>query len=557
MLKAYRAGASSMLVQIIRELGIPDTIDNMVQWDPKQCKHSPGTHALAMMVNILMGRTALYRVEEFYDNLDVPFLFGMDAHASDFNDSVLGRTLDKIFEAGPKRVFSAAALRAAMREDVKVDVVHVDTTSWSLAGIYADSVAESEALHITYGFSKDRRPDLKQFNYGLVVSRDGIPLIGEAMDGNTSDKVWNRHIIEELVSKLASDLDSLVYVADSAAVTKDNLDLIAEKGIKFISRLPATFKQEGMVKDRAWADGSWQELGALTLNPKRDSAVYKCKDYIAEIDGRPYRLIVVHSSKLDKRKANKFERDLSKQKVELDEKIAELGALEFACEPDAQAALNRLRQECTGSFYSISGNVESEEVVLKRARRGRPRKGEEAPTKTVWRAKASVGPLNEEVYEHAKQKASCFVLITNIHDAGEYPADKVLLEYKEQSCVELSFKAIKEPEFVGAMYVKKPERLEALAYVVLLAALVRAVMQRRARRYAEATDEPLPIPGKRTSMRPTARMILDSFDTIIVIILPDGTRALADTRLFPDKMFNALGISPSVYVHCSSKNYDP
>lgn len=133
----------------------------------------------------------------------------------------------------------------------------------------------------------------------------------------------------------------------------------------------------------------------------------------------------------------------------------------------------------------------------------------------------------------------------------------MLLEYKEQSCVELSFKAIKEPEFVGAMYVKKPERLEALAYVVLLAALVRAVMQRRARRYAEATDEPLPIPGKRTSMRPTARMILDSFDTIIVIILPDGTRALADTRLFPDKMFNALGISPSVYVHCSSKNYDP
>ena len=128
----------------------------------------------------------------------------------------------------------------------------------------------------------------------------------------------------------------------------------------------------------------------------------------------------------------------------------------------------------------------------------------------------------------------------------------MLCEYKEQSCVELSFKAIKEPEFVGAMYVKKPERLEALAYVVLLAALVRAVMQRRARRYAEATGEPLPIPGKRTSMRPTARMILDSFDTIIVIILPDGTRALADTGCFR-MMFNALGISPSVYVRSSSK----
>jgi transposase len=224
--------------------------------------------------------------------------------------------------------------------------------------------------------------------------------------------------------------------------------------------------------------------------------VYKCKDYIAEVDGRLYRLIVVHSSKLDKRKASKLERDLSRQKAERDEKIAELGAVEFECELDAQAALNRLRQECSGSLYGISGNVEAGEVVLRRARRGRPRKEEEFPTKTVWRVKASVGPLNEEAYEHARQRASCFVLMTNIHYAKEYPADKVLREYKEQSCVELSFEATKEPEFVGAMYVKKPERLEALAYVILLSALVSVVMQRRARRYAEATGEPLPIPGK-------------------------------------------------------------
>ena len=100
----------------------------------------------------------------------------------------------------------------------------------------------------------------------------------------------------------------------------------------------------------------------LTLNPKRDSVVHM-QGLHAEIDGRPYRLIVVHSSKLDKRKANKLERDLSKQKVELERKIAELGALEFACEPDAQAALNRLRQECSGLFYDVSGNVEAEEVT--------------------------------------------------------------------------------------------------------------------------------------------------------------------------------------------------
>ncbi|MEA4884889.1 MAG: DUF4277 domain-containing protein, partial [Clostridia bacterium] len=52
-----------------------------------------------MLINILMGRTALYRVDEFYDLQDVPILFGAETVAEDFNDSVLGRTLDKVFDA--------------------------------------------------------------------------------------------------------------------------------------------------------------------------------------------------------------------------------------------------------------------------------------------------------------------------------------------------------------------------------------------------------------------------------------------------------------------------
>ncbi len=123
-LRAFSAGSGAMIGHISRELGIVETVDNMVKWDPRQCKHSPGTRVLAMLINILMGRTPLYRVDEFYELQDVPVLFGAEAVADDFNDSVLGRTLDKIFGAEPKKVFGAAAMRAALREDVKFDVVH-------------------------------------------------------------------------------------------------------------------------------------------------------------------------------------------------------------------------------------------------------------------------------------------------------------------------------------------------------------------------------------------------------------------------------------------------
>ena len=561
LVRAYSAGPAAMIGQVIRELGIVETVDSMVRWDSKQCKRSPGTHVLAMLINIFMGRTALYRVDEFYELQDIAVLFGADASADDFNDSALGRTLDKIFEAGPKRVFGAAALRAALKEDVEFGVVHSDTTSWSLKGLYESSSPDDEAFFIAHGYNRDHRPDLKQFNYGLVVNGEGIPLLGYASDGNESDKVWNRRVIEELVEGFTDHLTDLVYVADSAAVTKGNLDLIAAKGIRFISRLPATFAQEQEVKDRAWSDGGWIDAGVLTENPKRDSAFYRYQEYVVDIAAqtavRPYRLIVVHSSSLDKRKAKTLEKNLLKQREELEAQLEQLSKVEFACEPDARAALERVRSENRDALYMIAGDVQAEEAILKRRRPGRPRKDEPLPTKTIFRARASVGDLKEREYAELKLRASCFVLITNMLDEEEHPAEKVLRDYKEQTAVELQFKAIKEPEFVGAMFVKKPERLEALAYVVLLAAMVRAIIQRRARRYAEITNEELPIPGKRMTKRPTARMILDSFDAVVVVILPDGSRMLSESKLFPHKMFRALGVSPSVYVTIPRETWDP
>jgi transposase len=561
LVRAYSAGPAAMIGQVIRELGIVETVDSMVRWDSKQCKRSPGTHVLAMLINIFMGRTALYRVDEFYELQDIAVLFGADASADDFNDSALGRTLDKIFEAGPKRVFGAAALRAALKEDVEFGVVHSDTTSWSLKGLYESSSPDDEAFFIAHGYNRDHRPDLKQFNYGLVVNGEGIPLLGYASDGNESDKVWNRRVIEELVEGFTDHLTDLVYVADSAAVTKGNLDLIAAKGIRFISRLPATFAQEQEVKDRAWSDGGWIDAGVLTENPKRDSAFYRYQEYVVDIAAqtavRPYRLIVVHSSSLDKRKAKTLEKNLLKQREELEAQLEQLSKVEFACEPDARAALERVRSENRDALYMIAGDVQAEEAILKRRRPGRPRKDEPLPTKTIFRARASVGDLKEREYAELRLRASCFVLITNMLDEEEHPAEKVLRDYKEQTAVELQFKAIKEPEFVGAMFVKKPERLEALAYVVLLAAMVRAIIQRRARRYAEITNEELPIPGKRMTKRPTARMILDSFDAVVVVILPDGSRMLSESKLFPHKMFRALGVSPSVYVTIPRETWDP
>ncbi len=63
----------------------------------------------------------------------------------------------------------------------------------------------------------------------------------------------------------------------------------------------------------------------------------------------------------------------------------------------------------------------------------------------------------------------------------ELSARDVLKEYKGQVHVERHFHFLKDPLFVGALYVKKPKRVEALGYVLLLACLLYSLLERRLR----------------------------------------------------------------------------
>lgn len=79
-----------------------------------------------------------------------------------------------------------------------------------------------------------------------------------------------------------------------------------------------------------------------------------------------------------------------------------------------------------------------------RSRPGRSRQDGPLAAKTIYRARAAVGDLKEQEYAESRLRGSCFVLITNILDAEEYPAEKVLRDYEEPTAVGLQFKAIAE-----------------------------------------------------------------------------------------------------------------
>ncbi len=78
-------------------------------------------------------------------------------------------------------------------------------------------------------------------------------------------------------------------------------------------------------------------------------------------------------------------------------------------------------------------------------------------------------------------------------------------EYKQQSRVE-----------ARSSFLKKQSRMEAFGYVLPMALLMATLLERRVHKNLEAEGTPIMIPGKRGTMRPTVRMILDMLDTVQV-----------------------------------------
>ena len=76
-----------------------------------------------------------------------------------------------------------------------------------------------DSFHITRGYSKDHRPDLKQYMIGNVVQEDGVPLVSKPLNGNTADPKWNEMCLELL--KVVLRQEHLIYVADSKLVNAE------------------------------------------------------------------------------------------------------------------------------------------------------------------------------------------------------------------------------------------------------------------------------------------------------------------------------------------------
>lgn len=554
-IEAYQVHHLPIVKAYADKIGVVEVINQLV---PTEMDIDPGTIVLGMILDTLRGRSPLYRLQDAFAQQDTELLFGKAIPAEAFNDDTVGRVLDRLYDTGTIKLFTACAVRADQVFGLDKRYVHFDTTSVSVYGDYLPREDQQEQAQevpftITHGYSKDKRPDLKQFVFATLCVERAVPIWGAPADGNASDKTVNNTLLSNIATFLAKHgvaPGAYIYVADAALVTEDNLAALGDT--LFITRLPATYNECGRLIAEAVAQDTWEEIGRLAhTKPTKHRPATSYKAYEGEVIlyGTPYRAVVIHSSAQDKRRQQRLAREIQASYSTVQTAARLAGQQEYFCRADAEAAAAQLRAQPT-AYHRVEVAVTERPLYG----RGRPSAHKPRPVKAMrYRLKTTVSTQTERI-ARLEEEAGCFVLLTNVPTAGDlaHSASGILAGYKDQYGTEQNYGFLKDPVIVNSLFLKKPERIEALGLILLLALLIWRLMERALRRYVDTTSTPLMGWDKQATERPTSFMMVTKFAGVIVLKLGDHRQLARPLSVVQQQYLLALDVPAACFTGLKS-----
>jgi hypothetical protein len=178
-------------LMLLRELGLDEVLETLLPSGREEIAWS------IMAVAVILGRlvdasSELHFAEHGYEASALAELLGIPA--AKVNDDRLYRTLDRLLSQ-KNQLEKHWQQRLGELFELEYDLLLYDVTSTYFEG---EAAANPQAQR---GYSRDRRPDCKQVNIALVVSRSGLPLGYEVFAGNRNDVTTVEEIVEAMESK--------------------------------------------------------------------------------------------------------------------------------------------------------------------------------------------------------------------------------------------------------------------------------------------------------------------------------------------------------------------
>ena len=505
---------------------------------------SSGKIVKGLILNTLSGRDPLYRVKEYFSHQDTELLIGKGIDSSAFSDDNIGRVFDRIFSYGTNKLFSEISLEAVKKFNIDTTQLHHDTTSVSVWGAYENSKYSGSPFEITLGHSKDKRPDLIQFVISALCVEKDLPIQARIYSGNEDDKTISKDILKRISAYMAGygiDSEGFIYTGDCSMVTEPNLVFMGGTGnpkVKFISRMPATFGMVDILIAEAVAKNDWSCIGMLSEEVKIDSASYKSYEREVSIGENKFRAAVIYSDHYDIRKKKSIDKKIVKDLESANAVMKKLAAVQYHCIEDARVAAKKVSLP---KYHKLNITVDEKKIYKK----GRPKDGQKEVADIRYTLRCGISP-DDRLIKDLKEEAGCFVMITNVNK-DKYSAAEILKIYKEQHGIEKNFGFLKDPLIVNDLFLKKPERIEALGFILVISLLIWRLVERCLRGYIKEKNIKITGWDKKQTSSPTTFMMTTKFCSVHT--LKKGSirwlsRKISDVQ---KEYLDALGLSEEIF----------
>jgi transposase len=452
-----------IVADVIKELDIINFIDTRLGIESSEVITQGETVSLMILNGLGFCDQPLSLMHKFLETETLDQLFGKKINHKNFNRFKLGRVLDKCYTYNCSNLFAEISAMICKKQNVDLRFNSLDTTPTSLTEAYNQS-SDENAIKITQGYSKEHKPDLKQATLEMMVSHDGdIPKVFIAHNRDEFDTKIFQERAKRLVETFKNGDMPRYLIADSKLYTEENLESNL-KVLPFITSIPESIKLENQtISETLQNQSNWHKLDNKSAYKSATVAYW----------GHKQRWIIITSDESSPRNEKRVEKLLIKELKKLQKSSSKCSKKRFLCKADVEQALKDIQKQARLHQVSIK-SIEEHKGFHKR---GKPT--EKTPFQIRYQVIFEIMQNKALIAENIKQ-GSCLVLGTNIPD-NKLSDREVIQAYKNKnSSVERDFRFFKDPIFfTSTLFVKKPERIEALLMVMTLALLIYSICNSR------------------------------------------------------------------------------
>lgn len=511
-LRTERLGPLPVINLFLERIDLEARLDRFVPTCDRRVR-LPYAKALGVLLrSILVEREPIYRQYETVCTF-AEEAFGLDEKlVRHVGDDAIGRALDRLFDADRAALLTDVVVAATQEFDVALDELHNDSTTVRFCGQYRQAggrrLRGKRAPYVTYGFSKDHRPDLKQLLFILTTTDDGgVPVQFRCEAGNCSDSRTHEESWDALCR--ATGRVDFLYVADSKLCSRDAMDHIDRGGGRLVTVMPRSRGEDPQFRE--WLqthEPSW-ELVVDRPNPRRRGGPrdrwWVHRYHAPSREGWP--IVWVYSSLLALHQEYRRQKRIAKTIEQLEALNAKLAGPRprRRSRKELQEHVTDILKARKTKRHLVVEVVQHKEHYYRQAGPGRPGPKTRYVRKTrrSWRLQWH---LDEEMIDYDRKSDGMYPLLTNDRSLTDA---QVLEAHKHQPTVEKRFEQTKTVFEIAPVLLKNEGRVEALFFVYFLALLVQALIERQLRRQMQREEvERLPLyPEERTTERPTAEQI--------------------------------------------------